>query len=176
MRQLAPSAKSRLLTGGLSLALLLMGLALIPAASQAAPCTPPVVNAVACENSLPGTPESQWEIDGSGDPSIQGFATSMSVNKGDTVGFKIKSPTSNYHIDILRLGYYGGDGARRVASNLTPTGSSNQPACQTFSDTGLIDCGNWALSATWTVPSTAVSGVYLALLTRNDTGGESHIT
>ncbi len=36
----------------------------------------------------------------------------MSVNKGQTVQFKIKSATSNFHIDILRLGYYGGDGAR----------------------------------------------------------------
>ena len=32
------------------------------------------------------------------------------------------------------------------------------------------------MSASWSVPSTAVSGVYFALLHRNDTGGESHIT
>ena len=36
--------------------------------------------------------------------------------------------------------------------------------------TGLIDCGNWAVSASWTVPSTAVSGVYIAHLVRDDTG------
>ena len=32
------------------------------------------------------------------------------------------------------------------------------------------------MSATWQVPATAVSGVYIALLTRADTGGHSHIT
>ena len=31
------------------------------------------------------------------------------------------------------------------------------------------------MSASWTVPSTAVSGVYIAHLVRNDTGGDSHI-
>ena len=100
----------------------------------------------------------------------------MSVNKGQTISFKIKSSTSNYHIDILRLGYYqNGDGARLIASNLAPTGTSTQPACQTFSTTGLVDCGNWAVSRSWTVPSTAVSGVYIAHLVRNDTGGDSQI-
>ena len=155
-------------------ALVVLGVA--PAVSQAAPCTPPVVNQVACENTQAGAAQSTWEVDGAGDSSIQGYATAMSVNKGQTISFKIKSSTSNYHIDILRLGYYqNGDGARLVASNLAPTGTSTQPACQTFSSTGLIDCGNWAVSRSWTVPSTAVSGVYIAHLVRNDTGGDSQI-
>jgi hypothetical protein len=166
----------RLLAAALALASALLALALAPAQSHAAACTPPVVNQVACENTQPGADPSTWEIDGAGDPSIQGYATSMSVNKGDTISFKIKSSTSNYHIDILRLGWYGGDGARVIASNLSPTGSSNQPACLTQASTGLIDCGNWAVSRSWTVPSNAVSGVYIAHLVRNDTGGDSHIT
>ena len=155
-------------------ALVVLGAA--PAVSQAAPCTAPVVNQVACENTQAGSPQSSWEVEGAGDSSIQGYATAMSVNKGQTISFKIKSSTSNYHIDILRLGYYqNGDGARLIASNLAPTGTSTQPACQTFSTTGLIDCGNWAVSRSWTVPSTAVSGVYIAHLVRNDTGGDSQI-
>ena len=56
-------------------------------------------------------------------------------------------------------------------SGLTPTGPSSQPPCDTFADTGLIDCGNWSVSASWAVPSDAVSGVYIAHLVRNDTGG-----
>jgi hypothetical protein len=144
--------------------------------SHAAACTPPVTNPVACENTQPGAAPSTWQIDGAGDPSIQGFATSMSVNKGDTIGFKIKSATANYRIDILRLGYYGGAGAREMATNLVPTNTTAQPAnCLTFADSGLIDCGNWHVSRTWTVPSTAVSGVYIAHLRRLDTGGDSHI-
>ena len=109
--------------------------------------------------------------------SIQGFATQMSVNVGQTVNFKIKTPASYYHIDILRLGYYGGDGARLIESNIKPSATlpQTQPACTTTSSTGLVECGNWGVSASWTVPSTPVSGLYIAHLVRNDTGGESQI-
>src|SRR5215470_14542897 len=147
-------------------------------AGAAGPCGPPVVSAIACENSLPGTPASDWQISGSGSATIQGFATSMSVQPGDTVQFKINTPSTNYHFDILRLGYYQGNGARKVAAGLRPSATlpQSQPACRTDSQpTGLIDCGNWAVSASWTVPSTAVSGVYIAHLVRDDASGGSHI-
>ena len=136
-----------------------------------------MINKVACENTKPGDPPSDWQVNGIGDSTIQGFATSMSVNVGQTVNFKIKTPASSYHIDILRLGYYGGDGARLIASNIKPTASlpQTQPNCLTNSSTGLVDCGNWNVSASWTVPSEAVSGLYIAHLVRNDTGGESQI-
>ena len=61
------------------------------AQAPANPCTAPVTNPVACENTKAGTPESVWGIDGSGDDTIQGYATAISVNKGDPVSFKIKS-------------------------------------------------------------------------------------
>ncbi|HEY5142974.1 MAG TPA: N,N-dimethylformamidase beta subunit family domain-containing protein, partial [Solirubrobacteraceae bacterium] len=146
-------------------------------ASAADPCAAPVTNKVACENTKPGDPASDWQVSGIGDSTIQGFATSMSVNVGQTVKFKIKTPANAYRIDILRLGYYGGDGARLIASNIQPSATlpQTQPACQTDSTTGLIDCGNWGVSASWSVPSTAVSGLYIAHLVRNDTGGESQI-
>ena len=50
-----------------------------------------------------------------------------------------------------------------------------QPACLEDSATGLIDCGNWAVSASWTVPVDATSGIYFAKVVREDTGGASHI-
>src|SRR4029077_1309558 len=50
-----------------------------------------------------------------------------------------------------------------------------QPACTVDGTTGLIDCGTWAISASWAVPADAVSGIYFAKLTRTDTGGSSHI-
>jgi hypothetical protein len=145
------------------------------AQAPANPCTAPVTNPVACENTKAGTPESVWGIDGSGDDTIQGYATAISVNKGGPVSFKIKSP-AQYTIDIYRLGYYNGDGARLMAGNVTHSAPQTQPACQVTNGTGLIDCGNWSTSATWNVPSTAVSGLYIAYLKRNDTGGDSQIT
>ena len=83
---------------------------------------------------------------------------------------------SSYAIDIYRMGYYGGMGARKVAS-ITPSASlpQSQPDCLTSPSTGLIDCGNWAVSASWTVPAGSTSGIYFAKLQRTDTGGESHI-
>lgn len=146
-------------------------------AAAADPCTPPVTSVIACENTLPGDPPSDWLVSGSGDSTIQGFATTMSVAPGEPVTFKINTTAKAYHIDILRMGYYQGNGARIVQAGVTPSASlpQNQPSCLTDSTTGLIDCGNWAASASWTVPTGAVSGVYLAHLVRNDTLGDSLI-
>ncbi|AFR29514.1 DUF4082 domain-containing protein [Arthrobacter sp. Rue61a] len=146
-----------------------------PVAVAAGPCDP-VVNAVACENSKPGSPPSEWDIEVPGDDSIQGFSTEMSVNAGQPIRFKVDTDASTYTIGIYRTGWYGGNGARKIA-NVTPSVfRQNQPQCRTDLATELYDCGNWAVSATWQVPATAVSGVYVALLTRPDTGGQSHIT
>ncbi len=162
----------------LTVLLSLLSLAYIKPAAAANPCGPPVTSVIACENTLPGDPPSDWQVSGQGDTTIQGFATSMSVNAGQTENFKINTPAKSYHIDILRIGYYQGDGARKVVSNVLPTATlpQTQPAClDDTAPTGLIDCGNWAVSASWTVPSNAVSGLYIAHLVRNDTGGSSLI-
>jgi hypothetical protein len=39
---------------------------------------------------------------------------------------------------------------------------------------GLIDCGNWGVSAQWTVPSTAVSGLYIAHPARSLADNSTH--
>ncbi len=132
------------------------------------------INPIACENQKTGDPESLWDVNGAGDPTLQGFATDISVNVGDTVRFKVSTTAATFGTDIYRLGYYGGFGARKIASLASSTGR-NQPACLTDAPTGLVDCGNWTESASWAVPPTAVSGIYVAKLTRFDTGGTSHI-
>jgi hypothetical protein len=134
------------------------------------------VNAIVCENQQPGAPASEWDVSGAGDSSLQGFATAFSIAPGQTQVFKIDTTASAYSMAIYRMGYYGGNGARLVASiGAGATLAQNQPACLTQSTTGLIDCGNWAPSASWQVPAGAVSGIYFAKLTRADTGGSSHI-
>jgi hypothetical protein len=146
-----------------------VGVNIPPAAAACAP------NPVVCENSQPGTPKAQWDIQGGGDPAVQGFATDISVNVGGTISFKIDTTAASYGIDIYRLGWYGGNGARKIGSiPATQILVQHQPACITDPSTALYDCGNWAVSASWAVPSTAVSGVYLARLTLPD-GGASHI-
>lgn len=131
-------------------------------------------NAIVAENCLTGNPASEWDVSGIGDPNLQGFATNISVNRGSTVSFKVDSNTSSYRFDIYRMGYYGGMGARKVAS-VTPTNPQSQPGCLNDSVTGLIDCGNWSVSGSWAVPASAASGIYFAKVVRTDNGGASHI-
>lgn len=133
-------------------------------------------NAIEAENCKPGNPSSEWDVAGAGDPGIQGFATDISVNAGETVRFKIMTDAQSYRIDIYRIGYYNGSGARKVAA-VQPSAvlPQVQPACVNETATKLTDCGNWAESASWPVPADAVSGVYIARLVRGDTGGASHI-
>jgi hypothetical protein len=129
---------------------------------------------VACENSLQGVAAASWLPGAGGDASIQGFSTDISVDHGQTVDFKVRTPAAAYRIDIYRLGYYGGLGSRLVTT-VTPAAAlpQAQPDCLNDVATGLIDCGNWAVSASWPVPATAVSGLYAAHLVRTDTGGDS---
>src|SRR2546429_1059861 len=80
-------------------------------------CLLSVANAIVAENQLPGAPQGVWGVSGAGDPSILGFATDMSVNHGQTISFKIDDhANAAYHIDLYRLGYYQGNGARLVAN------------------------------------------------------------
>jgi hypothetical protein len=174
--------RSGLKAGASLLALTLFGVALplvtnAGGAAAASPCGPPVVSVIACENTASGDPQSDWLVAGAGDQTLQGFPTAMSVNVGQTINFKISSTQAAYHIDILRLGYYQGTGARKLVAGLVPSAPfpQTQPACLTNSSSGLIDCGNWAVSASWAVPATAVSGIYLAHLIRNDTGGGADV-
>src|SRR6476660_1091620 len=159
------------LARALALALIYTSLAL----SSFASCTAPQ-NPIEAENCLLGNPMSAWYIDGSGSANIQGFTTDISVNAGQTVFFKIATNASTYRIDLYRLGYYQGNGSRLVAS-VSPSAPlpQVQPACLTDSAKGLTDCGNWAVSASWVVPNTAVSGIYAAKLVRLDTGEASLI-
>jgi large repetitive protein len=133
-------------------------------------------NPIVAENLLPGNPSTEWDVIGAGDISIQGFATDISVEKGDTVHFKIDVaiPSTSYRIKIYRLGYYQGNGARLI-QDLGDFAGTPQPLINADPVTGLTDCNSWSESATWNVPVDAVSGLYIVKLTRADNNGSSHI-
>lgn len=131
-------------------------------------------NSIVQENSLPGAPPTEWDINSWGDPTIQGFGHDISINRGEIIFFKIKTDSDNYRIDIYRMGYYSGNGARLV-DTIQPTVPlpQSQPDCFSDPTTRLYDCGNWAVSASWQAPDDAVSGIYFARLVRQDSQSAS---
>src|SRR5690242_8672817 len=113
-RPVGPHLPRRLLTASVFAALAaLAGRSLIehPRADTPGPCDPPNSNQIVCENQQPGNLPSEWDIQGAGDSTIQGFATAISVNRGQVVSFKIDTDAVAYQLDIYRMGYYDGMGA-----------------------------------------------------------------
>ena len=122
-------------------------------------------NSIIDENALPGTPQSAW--DALDNAPIEGFAQEFSVTKGDVVHFKIDVESSTllpYTVKIYRLGWYQGNGARFIADLGNSLSGKLQTPYNYDNVTGKVDCSNWAVSAQWTVPMNAVSGVYIARL------------
>lgn len=116
-----------------------------------------------------------------GNEDIQGFAEQMSVNRGNKIKFKVHAPAAihgegqSFSVDIYRLGYYNGKGARCVRRGIRPNESSvlSQDPNSAVVDpaTGLQDFGNWQCNAEWDGidetsgdDSYAISGVYIARL------------
>ena len=117
-------------------------------------------------------PQSYWDVAHSSQ--IEGFATDISTDAGGQVDFKINvngDAGSDYTVEIFRLGYYGGDGARKVAE-WTNTDATVQPDAQYDASRGLVDAGNWSVTDSWTMPADAVSGVYIARIQRLDVNGD----
>lgn len=96
-----------------------------------------------------------------GDISVAGFTHKISYNVGETVQFRVTGGSTT--IRIFRAGWYNGVGFREVASvTNTPTTQSNGA---TITDgNGGTTCAAWTTTATWAIPSDAVSGIYMAMI------------
>jgi hypothetical protein len=88
---------------GVAVALLLV------AGGPAAAATRPA-NPIEAENTLPGT--SAWQARAGGDVALYG--SQIDVAPGEEVDLHV-STANRYRLDVYRLGWYGGAGARRVA-------------------------------------------------------------
>ena len=88
-------------------------------------------NRIVEENRLPGAPSTEWDVNGWGDPSIQGFGHDISIDLGETIFFKVKTDSTDYRIDIYRMGWYEGLGARprrhRRAVGAAPASTAGRP-------------------------------------------------
>lgn len=123
-------------------------------------------SAILAENALPGSPSTEWDVNGAGSYDVQGFATRASLLPGATVTFKLTMAHDEaLRIDVYRLGYYDGFGARKIgeATILERAAAIRQPPCLLMEPAAeLWDCGNWAPVATFALPPNATSGLYFA--------------
>ena len=132
-------------------------------------------NPTQVENARPGTAD--WELTApASDREIEGYASATSVERGETIDLYVSTSDSAYTVDVFRMGWYGGTGARRVAGPLVRPGRA-QPMPTPDPATGLMECR-------WQEPyrlRTAggegpwPSGVYLARLTASASGRQAYI-
>jgi hypothetical protein len=149
--------------------LLPLALLLLHSLPAAAACGNGYVNPVTIENcqSDPSTWSSAWQADRDSliydTRVLAGYASRSSVNIGETIHFYVRA-SAEFSIDFYRLGWYGGAAGRLVRSvvNLAPR---PQPECG-WQDGGTVNgyytCRNWRVSYSFTVPTTWLSGIYVA--------------
>ncbi|HWS72524.1 MAG TPA: N,N-dimethylformamidase beta subunit family domain-containing protein, partial [Thermoanaerobaculia bacterium] len=141
----------------LALTLLLAVSLSLPAAAQ---------NAVQLENQKQGTAD--WEaFPEASNREIEGYASLTSVDRGGTINFYVNTAEPSYALEIFRLGWYNGLGARRVLGPVTRPGVvQTTPAPDA---NGMVEC-NWTAPYTLTIPNSSdvtdwASGVYVVRLT-----------
>jgi hypothetical protein len=144
-----------------------------PSATPSASANPIVV-----ENGHTGSVN--WKSPGVG--RIAGYADAASVDVGETIRFAVSTTKRTFNIDIYRLGWYGGIGGRLILSVEDVPGIDQGhwigktfglagcTTCEVDPVTGLVDA-KWVWSYSLTIPSSWISGVYIARLsTPSDRG------
>ena len=123
--------------------------------------------AIPVENRLEGSREWQLtrvRIDGgkSRSPWIEGYCSHQSVAAGESLEIFVSTrPARRFLIDLFRMGYYGGKGARKVAQ-MGPFNGAPQPDPE-VGPRRLREC-RWEPAARLSIPADWPSGVYLGKL------------
>lgn len=104
---------------------------------------------------------------------IEGYCSATSIQAGETLDvFVSTNPASSFSVDIYRLGYYGGKGARKMLT-LNSVEGITQPT-PPDGEKNLRDC-KWKKSFSVKIPNEWVSGVYLGKLTSKISGYQSYV-
>jgi hypothetical protein len=94
---------------------------------------------------------------------IEGYCSRQSLKAGETLDIIVSTaPAARFTIEILRTGYYGGEGAR-LMTKLGPFEGKTQPV-PTMGEKRLMEC-QWEPCTTLKIPADWPSGVYLGRLT-----------
>lgn len=93
---------------------------------------------------------------------IEGYCSRQSVKAGESIQFFVSAkPSATFTLDLFRMGYYGGAGAR-LMQTLGPLSATTQPT-PAPDNQRLRECA-WEPSIEFTVPKEWPSGVYLGRL------------
>ncbi len=96
-------------------------------------------------------------------PWVEGYCSRQSVSAGESIDIMISTdPAREIRLEVFRLGYYGGRGARKML-DLGTFSTQTQPT-PTPGDKNLHEC-RWEKTTTLTIPKDWVSGVYLGRMT-----------
>ncbi len=125
-------------------------------------------NPIVTENLKPGATD--WQLtrvrpdrDGFRSPWIEGYCSKQSVKAGETIDIMVSTqPPRRFRIEIFRMGYYGGRGARAMMT-LGPFDGKSQPV-PTPGNKNLHEC-RWTPATRLNIPDDWLSGVYLGRLT-----------
>jgi hypothetical protein len=106
--------------------------------AQREPRGGPPLNATALENERQGTVA--WEITSPAlAREVEGYASRTSINRGDAIELFVSTLDPSYTIDVFRMGWYGGAGARQVAGPISRPGI-RQATPPPDARTGLVEC------------------------------------
>lgn len=96
---------------------------------------------------------------------IEGYCSQQSYRAGETLRVCVSTdPARRFHLDLYRMGYYGGKGARLVRRWEALPGRP-QPVPPMGPAPGRLRECRWEPSLEFTVPDDWLSGVYLGKLT-----------
>jgi hypothetical protein len=123
---------------------------------------------IPAENQQPGALD--WQLtrvrvdaDGFRSPWIEGYCSRQSVAAGESIDICVSTnPPTPFQIEIFRMGYYGGRGARLMRAIGAQAGVTQPTPAP--GEKNLHEC-RWTPSHTLTIPDDWVSGVYLGRLT-----------
>ncbi|HZQ34760.1 MAG TPA: N,N-dimethylformamidase beta subunit family domain-containing protein, partial [Dehalococcoidia bacterium] len=108
-----------------------------------------------------------------GDTPIRGYASATSVNRGQPITLFVSTAQPSYRIEVYRMGWYGGSGARLLSSVANLPGQ-NQPLPAPDPQTGEI-AADWQPSYVLQTGSDWASGIYLVKLVAAD-GSAGYLT
>jgi hypothetical protein len=105
---------------------------------------------------------------------IEGYCKKTSVKAGESIAFHLSStPASAVSIEIYRMGYYGGTGAR-LMTTVGPFATKQQPTPE-VGPMRLREC-NWEPGFEFNIPADWPSGVYLGKLRCSKHRYQSYVT